>query len=345
MATSFPLHDLCTRALFSSSSITPSERARILGRPDPATENDLYIAATSLPLSALVAKALATPPTLSLQEANVLVHGPVQRSPTEIAARLQAYLSLTTEQRSLLDRASKAVADKEEQRASNVAYRLLQSAKVEMEKKKRLTTGAGTSSAHEQQQPETASQTGETPSNYRKPIRFPWERTDWITLISEKNFSSWGLVVLRTAYNDPASWLSFKSRFSSLAMRELTRIAPKSITDIFSVKYIDDEDSLAGATQAKLLTYYAQLVRKGELGKEYQWGIFISVNEKVLENFGMEEKEWVIPVWEAEWRVGEQVSLGALALEAGLVFAVLLPKVVRGDKRPLEELRIIAEGR
>lgn len=145
--TSFPLQDLCARALSSPSSITPSERALILGSPDPATENDLYIAATSLPLPALVAKALATPPTLSPQEAHVLVHGPVQLSRAEKAARLQAYQSLTPEQRSFLDRASEAVADKEEKRARNVAYRLLQSAKAEIGEQKRSTTAAGISSA------------------------------------------------------------------------------------------------------------------------------------------------------------------------------------------------------
>lgn len=102
-ALSFPPHQ----------SHLPNARVS-LGRLDPATENDLYIAATSLPLSALVAKALATPPTLSSQEAYVLVHGPVQRSPTEKAARLQAYLSLTPEQRSFLDLASEAVAVSDE---------------------------------------------------------------------------------------------------------------------------------------------------------------------------------------------------------------------------------------
>lgn len=216
-----------------------------------------------------------------------------------------------------------------------------------MAEQKRSTTSVVTSSAHGQQKPEAACQPSEAASNYRKTTVIPWERTDWVTLISEKNFYSWGLVVLRTAYNDPASWLSFKSRFSSLAVRELTRIAPRSITDTFSIKYIDDENSLAGARQAKLLACYAQLVRDGWLGEGYQWGIFISVDENVLDGFGM-EREWVVPVWEAEWRIGElgelreQVSVGALALPAGLVFAVLVPKVVRGDERPLEGLRMIA---
>ena len=86
----FPLHDLCTRALSSPSLITPNERALILARPIPATANDLYIAATSFSLSALVAKSLATPPTLTYQETQVLLHGPVQRTLAEKVARLQA---------------------------------------------------------------------------------------------------------------------------------------------------------------------------------------------------------------------------------------------------------------
>jgi len=149
---SFPLQDLCTRTPSSPSSITPSERALILGHPDPAIENGLYIATTSLPFSALVAKALATPPILSTQEAQILVYGPVQRTHAERADRLQAYGALTPEQRSLLDRASEVVADKEEGKARDVAYRVLQSMKAEEKQKKARertnpTSTAGTSSS------------------------------------------------------------------------------------------------------------------------------------------------------------------------------------------------------
>lgn len=42
---------------------------------------------------------------------------------------------------------------------------------------------------------------------------------------------------------------------------------------------------------------------------------------------------------------GEQVSLGVLTLQTGLVFAVLVPKVVSGDERPLEGFRVIIVGR
>lgn len=40
-----------------------------------------------------------------------------------------------------------------------------------------------------------------------------------------------------------------------------------------------------------------------------------------------------------------EVSLGVLALQTGLVFAVLVPKVVSGDERPLEGFRVIIVGR
>lgn len=161
----------CTRALSSPSSITASSRALILARPDPVTENDLYISSTSLPLSALVAKALATPPSLSLQEAQALVHGPVQRTPAEKAARKQAYHALTPERRSLLDRASDAVADKEEKKARNVAYRMLQSAKAEEKARDKLISTAAKSSP--QPPAEAIPQPEQPPTHYRKPSSSP----------------------------------------------------------------------------------------------------------------------------------------------------------------------------
>lgn len=341
----FPLQALCTRALSSPSSITPSERALLLARPDPATENDLYIAATSLPLSALVAKALTTPPTLSVQEAQVLVHGPVQRTPAEKAARLQVYHALTPEQRNLLDRASEAVADKDEMKARNVAYRVLQNTKAEVKKAREQTAFTSTTS---HRPVEATLPPKQPPPHHRKPIVFPWERTDWVTLVAEKNYPSWGLPVFRTAYNDPAAWLTFQTRFSSLAARELHRIASPSIADTFRIHYIDDEDSLAGIGQEGLLACYARLVQEGKVGEGYRWGIFVSVDEKVLEDFSAEEREWVVPVWEAEWKAGdggEQGWKGALGVRAGLVFAVLVPKVIRGDERALEGLGMMAVDR
>ena len=341
----FPLHDLCIRAISSPSSVTPNERALILARPDPAAENDLYIAATSLPLSALVAKSLLSPPTITHQEAQVLLHGPVQRTPAERAARLQSYQALNPEHRSLLDRASEAVTDPEEKRAKNVAYQVLKNARQASSQAPRRQTAS--ISAHPSQPQASATlQPSHSPDRRRAPIVFPWERADWITLVSEKNYTAWGLPVLCTAYADPAAWLTFKTRFSALATREIHRIASAStIARTFSVQYIEDEDALAGAEQAGLVAYYAKLVREGTVGDGYQWDVFVSVDEKVLEDLGMAESAWAVPVWEAGWRVGDVGNEGwngALGMIAGLVFALLVPKLVRGDKRPLETLRLMA---
>ncbi|MCJ1346184.1 hypothetical protein MMC31_004398, partial [Peltigera leucophlebia] len=88
------------------------------------------------------------------------------------------------------------------------------------------------------------------------------------------------LPVLRTVYNDPAAWLTFKTRFSALAARAIAR-------------YIEDEDALAGAEQAGLLAYYLRLVCEGKVEDGHQWGIFVSADEKVLEDSTEEEWEWL----------------------------------------------------
>lgn len=65
----------------------------------------------------------------------------------------------------------------------------------------------------------------------------------------------------------------------------------------------------------------------------YQWGIFVSADEKVLEDSTEEERERVVPVWEARWRageVGEAGWKGALGVRAELVSGVLMPTVARG---------------
>lgn len=48
--------------------------------------------------------------------------------------------------------------------------------------------------------------------------------------------------------------------------------------------------------------------------------------------------------WRAWGAWGAGIS-GGLALQVGSVFAVLVPRVVRGDKRPLEGLRMMAVDR
>ncbi|MCJ1282908.1 hypothetical protein MMC26_002234 [Xylographa opegraphella] len=312
----FPLVPLCNQTLTAPSSLTPTERALLKGRPSPADEDILYRNATTLPLSALVAKALATPPTLTPHEAHILVHGPAPRTPAEKASRLQRYLALTPTQRQLLDRASDAVADKEEKRARNVAYRVLQALQAE----------ASTS-----------------PAPARAPLVFPWERTDWVSLVREQDYAAWGFPVLRTAYCDPAAWLAFRARFSALAAREMQRLAP-AVADRFRVPYVEDEEALAGAEREGLLAYYTRLRAEGKLAGGFDWGVFGSVDEKVLEECGAEEGEWVVPVWDAEWKEGGGWVRG-VGVQAGLVFAVLLPKVVRGEKGALESLAMLGVDR
>jgi len=337
----FPFHDFCTRALSSPSSISTSERNLILRRPDPNTENSAYIAKTTLPLSVLVANALATPSTLSLEEAQVLVDGPVARTRAEKGERTRAYLALTDDQKKLLNSASNAVADKDEHKAGKIAYRLLRDAKA-----KELGTPKETTTIYDTL---ASTQRGPRPAQpNRKPYVLPWERADWITFIREKDYPFWGLPVLRTAYADPAAWLTFETRFSTLAARALACVASPEMVKNFSIQYIDDEDALAGAEQAGLLAYYARAVREEKVKEGYQWGVFISADENVLEIFGEERREWIVPVWEAAWTAGEVDKVGwngALAMKADLVFAILMPALARGDIRPLEGLSMMATDR
>lgn len=97
-----------------------------------------------------------------------------------------------------------------------------------------------------------------------------------------------------------------------------------------------------------MLAYYARVVREGKVGEGHQWGVFISADENVLEIFSEERREWIIPVWEAAWRAGEVGKAGwngSLAMKADLVFAILMPDLVRGTKTPLENLNMMALNR
>ncbi len=264
----------------------------------------------------------------------------MKRTRDERAARLQAYMALTDEHRDLLSRPSKAVADEEEYKARRVAYRVLQRAKAE-EKAREETISAA-------RQAEGGAQPAQPRPAYPKPIVFPWERTDWITLVREKNYPSWGIVVIRTAYDDPAAWLTFQKRFSALVAPALARVGPPDIANNYSVQYISDEDALAGAEQAGLLAYYDRMVWEGKVEDGYRWGVFISADEKVLKDFGEEKRECMVPVWEAGYRAGEMGRhwwKGMLGMRADLVFCMLMPKLVRGDKRPLEDLALTGLNR
>ena len=337
-AAHFPHQELCERAVSSPSSITSAERALIEARPDPDTENALYLAKTSLTLSELISKALATPPALSPEEAHVLVHGPVDRTFEEKAARRDAYRALTGEQRELVDRASAITTPPDEKKARIVAYRVVQSAKA-----KERAGQAGESHIHRASQ--------ETPNSHQdhpRPIVLPWERTDWITMVREDYHDSWGIYVLRTAYDDPAAWLTFKTRLSEVASYVFNQIAGPLVANRFKIKYVEDEEALAGAEQAGLLDYYARLVQDGQIESGFSWGVFVTADETVLEISSAANQQLVVPVWESGWtagKIGEAGWNGALAMKAELVFQILMPKLVRGEKRSLEDLAMMATGR
>ena len=88
---SFLLEDLGNLALSSPSSLIPANRHVLQARVSPTTKERLYMTEVSLPLSGLVAKTLTKHPTLSLYGAQILIDGPVKRTPAEKATHLQAY--------------------------------------------------------------------------------------------------------------------------------------------------------------------------------------------------------------------------------------------------------------
>ena len=343
----FPTKELCIRAIASPSSVTPAERALILNYPDPDTETSLCIAKTGLPMSGLIAKALAVPPTLTTEEAHIVCHGPVDRTRDEKITRREAFRALTDEEGDLMDRAWKAVAppaDPDVIRARQIAWSLTPLGKKVAEARQARNT---TNPLQPDNQSGARSAQASTPAR-RKPIVLPWERADWITLVRERKFSSWGLPVLRTAYDDPAAWLTFKSKFSALAAHEMAQTAEDPIAETYTVQYIEDEEALAGADHAGLLAYYAKILQEGRLEDGFSWGVFVSADENVLGIFSARNRELIVPVWQADWKAGDVGAFGwpgALAFRAGMVFAILMPMLARGDRQPLQDLDIFADDR
>ena len=99
---SFSTQELGARAIASPSSVTPAERALTLDYPDPDTETSLRIAKTGFPITGVIAKALAVPPTLTAEEAYVLYYGLVDHTRAEKAARREVYHALTDEEGDLI---------------------------------------------------------------------------------------------------------------------------------------------------------------------------------------------------------------------------------------------------
>lgn len=78
----------------------------------------------------------------------------------------------------------------------------------------------------------------------------------------------------------------------------------------------------------------------------YQFRGFVSAEENILEDSAEEEKRMGNSGWAARWRaeeVGEAGWKGALGVRAELAFRVLMLMVARGDKRPLDELAMMAK--
>ncbi|KAG7008221.1 hypothetical protein G7Y79_00006g018410 [Physcia stellaris] len=279
----FPLHELCTRAITDPTSITPAERNLIQARPDPETENSLYLTKISLPLSDLIAKALTDPPTLSTEEAHILVHGPEDRTSPEKAARREQYDALTDEQRALWKQLVK-------------------------EEQPRLHPSQAAMEAF---------------SKPQVPIR-PDENSSF--------FHGSVLTGTPLRLSDP-------------------RAHPGGgfpVSETFEIHYIEDEEYLANAEQAGLLAYYARLIEEGRLKEGFSWDVFMTADDNVLEIFGEVNRELVVPVWDAGWKageVGEHGWRGALAFRAEMVFGLLIPKLVRGDPNPLEDLAMMAQDR
>ena len=341
---SFPLHSICTRILDSGpNSITPHERAFLLLRPDPSIEDSLYIAKTSLTRRALVQKALAehdpsptsTTPHLTKEEAGALAWGVQDLSPEEQTSRRKSKERLSDEERDLLKRARAALRteeDKEYEQAGRLAFKIWQ----------------GYTSAERQQQRERDTASGKDPAvAFQERVVLPWERANWMTLLQDKGYSSWGLPVLRTDYSDPAAWLNFKLRFTGLAREELARVSAP-LAEGLQVLYVEDEDALAGAEQAGLVAYYVRARAEGRIEDRYHWGVFITYDEGVQERWANTDMETLAPVWYSEWEAGKVDRFGfpgALAVRPEMIWRTLMPKLVRGEGKPLEGLHMISSER
>ncbi|KAL9010804.1 MAG: hypothetical protein Q9173_004296 [Seirophora scorigena] len=327
----FSLEKLCNRAIASPSSTTPVEKARIQGRLNSVTDNSLCVAETSLSLSELIAKALASSLTLNPDEAKILAFGPVNPASAEKIISANAYHALTDEQRNLQDRDSNLVSDQQEQRAFKIGWEVLYSARAEGKRVKR---------------PSGLNPTMETPLLMPRPLLpgVNQSSSPGNDLTGHYLFARKSILYRASRCCDQRKTTllpGLHSRQISLLWqlkRLLTYLDPplqrRSVSGIFEA-----EDALARADHARILASYSQLLEERKVEDGYLWGHFITADEKVLEIYGDGKREWILPVWEAAWKAGE-VGVdgwpGALAMKAELVFGTLMLNLVRGEQRPLE---------
>ena len=341
---SLPIHAFCTRLLDSGpKAITPQERAFILLRPDPSIEDSLYKAKTSLSRRELIDKALGTAnseststnPHLTKAEAGALVWGVQDLSQKERDSRRRSKESLSNEERDLLKRARAALRDEDEEayeKAGKIAFKIWQAYTSEERKEQRVNDEA----------------IGKDPAlSFQERVVLPWERANWMTLLQEKDFKTWGLPVLRTDYDNPAAWLNFKTKFTALAKEEISRLSA-SLANTLQILYIEDEDALAGTEQGDLLSFIVHAQQEGKIDDGHHWGVFITYDSGVQERWSSTDMETLAPVWYANWEAGRVDQFGfrgALAMRPEMIWRILMPKLVRGDIKPLEGLDMMASGR
>ena len=105
---------------------------------------------------------------------------------------------------------------------------------------------------------------------------------------------------------------------------------------------------MTAAQQAALLRFYKRARKEGRIAEGYDWGVFVTYDAGVQERWASAELETLVPVWYADWEAGKVDRFGftgALAMRPEMVWRGLLPKLVRGDKEPLEGLHMMASER
>ena len=343
---SLPLHSICTRLIESGpEAITSNERAFLLLRPDPSIEDSLYKTKTSLSRNELVAKALAgaspesettsTEPHLTKGEAGALVWGVQDISQEERDSRRRSKERLSKEERDLLKRARAALRDEDEEayeKAGKIAFKIWQ----------------GYTSEERKEQRESDEAMGKDPAvSFQERMVLPWERANWMTLLQEKDFQTWGLPVLRTDYDNLAAWLNFKTKFTALAKQEISRLSA-SLANTLQILYIEDEETLAGAEQGDLLSFITRAQQEGKIDDGHLWGVFITYDSGVQERWSSTDMETLAPVWYSDWEAGKVDNFGfrgALAMRPEMIWRILMPKLARGDIKPLEGLNMMSSDR
>ena len=345
------------------------------------------------------------PPPLTKLEAKIVAYGPayLRRTRAEQAAHLAPYRQLSDAQRDLVDQAGAAVANAEDNRARNYAWKVLRRFEEEERAAKRREREEGR--RNEGREAKGGDALHPSSTTHIQNLVFPWEKDNWARLVASENWSRWGLIVLRTAYPSSSSsspgsassitgrndsvtapttsttittkvttptptedsptqpWSLLKQNLSTIAAAQLRRTAPPSeahIADSFCLKFVDDETELADASLATVRRYVARLLQREGQAEERYFGArcFLVCNAGVLEAVAEGERRGIrggfsVLVLEREgremegrWEDEEEEDgwKGGLYMQAELVFALLVPNLARGERRPLRALDLLAQA-